>query len=332
MGGQNCFPSPAPFSLFLSFSGGLLVEFWWCLKPPGFHMTTREPKRAHLRVPVFTKTKIQREDPQRERQRERTSVRKREKSAKFWAVRRRAVRKRGSGGSWGEHTTHNTQHTTHNTTQHNTTHTTHNTQHTTHNTQHTQHTLAKNGLAKNGLAKNGQIKMAKNGLAKNGLSRCDSRHLIIGCWQVRNLKDSSPQAISTVSRASKDTTAIGRKEIVCVRAWCVSCVCQGPRHQLLAICLPNPGVDRIPCRLSPIGHGCCWLAQWNQPTAHLTSSENASEGCTFVTRISRLPWSDQWKSLTELVEVERPPFRLGEAGGQPGLSRRGSQWVAGRCS
>ena len=37
------------------------------LKPPGFHTTTREPKRAHFRVPVFKNTtKIQREDTQRE--------------------------------------------------------------------------------------------------------------------------------------------------------------------------------------------------------------------------------------------------------------------------
>ena len=82
------FPSPAPFSLFLFVSGCLLVVFWWCLKrrgsqmstfgvlglsceapaasgPPGFHTTTREPKRTHFRVPVFTNTtKIQREDTQ----------------------------------------------------------------------------------------------------------------------------------------------------------------------------------------------------------------------------------------------------------------------------
>ena len=29
------FPSPAPFSLFLSLSEGLLVVFWWCLEAPG---------------------------------------------------------------------------------------------------------------------------------------------------------------------------------------------------------------------------------------------------------------------------------------------------------
>ena len=35
--------------------------------PPGFHTTTREPKRAHLRVPVFKNTtKIQRKRPTRE--------------------------------------------------------------------------------------------------------------------------------------------------------------------------------------------------------------------------------------------------------------------------
>ena len=35
--------------------------------PPGFHTTAREPKRAHLRVPVFKNTtKIQRKGPTRE--------------------------------------------------------------------------------------------------------------------------------------------------------------------------------------------------------------------------------------------------------------------------
>ena len=82
------FPSPAPiFVLFVSlgvlswFFGGvwkrrgrqmftLGVLGLWCEapaapKPPWFHMTTREPKRAHLRVLVFTNTtKIQREDTQ----------------------------------------------------------------------------------------------------------------------------------------------------------------------------------------------------------------------------------------------------------------------------
>ena len=90
-GAQNValfFRLPLPFSLFLSLSGGLFVVFGGvcedrdlqmctfgvlglsceapgALKPPGLHTTAREPKRAHLRVPVFTNTtKIQREDTQ----------------------------------------------------------------------------------------------------------------------------------------------------------------------------------------------------------------------------------------------------------------------------
>ena len=83
---------PPQNSFFSSLSGGLLVEFWWCFEapvhsnvhiwssrvvvceprrprlvgPPGFHTTTQEPKRAHLRVPVFKNTKIHRKGPTRE--------------------------------------------------------------------------------------------------------------------------------------------------------------------------------------------------------------------------------------------------------------------------
>ena len=64
------------------------------LKPPGFHTTAREPKRAHLRVPAFNHTtKIQKRRPP-EREKERKWRREREKRAKFWAVQRRAVRRR----------------------------------------------------------------------------------------------------------------------------------------------------------------------------------------------------------------------------------------------
>ena len=34
------FPSPAPFLVFLSLSGCLLVEFWWCFEAPGTQMCT----------------------------------------------------------------------------------------------------------------------------------------------------------------------------------------------------------------------------------------------------------------------------------------------------
>ena len=51
--------------------------------PPGFHTTTREPKRAHLSVPVFKNTtKIQREDPQKEKK-ERNFRREREKKSEI---------------------------------------------------------------------------------------------------------------------------------------------------------------------------------------------------------------------------------------------------------
>ena len=52
------FPLPPPFSLFLSLSGCLLVEFWWCSRRPGpsnvsVRALTRQPEnseRSHLRV------------------------------------------------------------------------------------------------------------------------------------------------------------------------------------------------------------------------------------------------------------------------------------------
>ena len=54
--------------------------------PAAFHTTTRKPKRAHLRVPVFTRTtKIQR-DTQRERQKEqRWGGRGRKKKSEIWS-------------------------------------------------------------------------------------------------------------------------------------------------------------------------------------------------------------------------------------------------------
>ena len=106
------------FSFILPPAGCLLVEFWWCLKrrdahlsafgvlwlscaspgspvgPPGFHTTAREPKRAHFGVPAFKNTtKIQREDTQRGKKRTNFPVGEGRKRAKFWVVRRRAVRR-----------------------------------------------------------------------------------------------------------------------------------------------------------------------------------------------------------------------------------------------
>ena len=73
------FPLPPHNSFFSSVSGGLLVEFWWCLKRRGAQMCTfgvlwlsceAPPKRVHFRVPSFKNTtKIPREDPQRGKKR-----------------------------------------------------------------------------------------------------------------------------------------------------------------------------------------------------------------------------------------------------------------------
>ena len=130
--------------------------------PPGFHTTAREPKRAHLRVPVFKNTtKIQRKGSTREGEKNKNCGGRGKKRAKFWAVRRRAVRRRAvrrravrrravrrravrRRGVWRrgvrrrgpEHTHH-----THTTQQQHSTQQHRNTQHTTHNTHtHTQQT------------------------------------------------------------------------------------------------------------------------------------------------------------------------------------------------
>ena len=116
VGAQNFalfFPCPAAKFVLFSLSGGLLVEFWWCLKrrgaqmctfgvlgavvceprrpglvgPPGFHTTAREPKRAHLSAPVSKNTtKIQREDTHRGKKRTNFAAGEGKKRAKFWEV------------------------------------------------------------------------------------------------------------------------------------------------------------------------------------------------------------------------------------------------------
>ena len=111
-------------------SGGLLVEFWWCLKRRGAQMCTfgvlglscaspgesggaagvsHDSPRAQTCTfegpRVFKNTtKIQREDPQRGKKRTNFAAGQGKNSAKFWAVRRRAVPGRavlGKGGPGG---------------------------------------------------------------------------------------------------------------------------------------------------------------------------------------------------------------------------------------
>ena len=56
---------------------------WKQPKPPGLHTTAREPKRAHLRAPRASNTKIQREDTQRETKRAKMVREREKKRAKF---------------------------------------------------------------------------------------------------------------------------------------------------------------------------------------------------------------------------------------------------------
>ena len=52
-------PSPAPFSLFLSFSGGLLVEFWWCLNRRGGQMCTSGVLGLSCEAPTLCESTFQ---------------------------------------------------------------------------------------------------------------------------------------------------------------------------------------------------------------------------------------------------------------------------------
>ena len=53
--------------------------------PPGFHTTTREPKRAHLRVPVFKHHQNSTEGPPEREEKNEISGGRGKKRAKFWA-------------------------------------------------------------------------------------------------------------------------------------------------------------------------------------------------------------------------------------------------------
>ena len=67
--------------------------------PPGFHTTAREPKRAHLSVPVFKNTtKIQRENPQRGKKRTNFLAGREKKERNFGRSRGRAVQGKGGPG------------------------------------------------------------------------------------------------------------------------------------------------------------------------------------------------------------------------------------------
>ena len=117
--------------------------------PPGFHTTTREPKRAHLRARRFKTPPKFHEKTSRERQKEQKCAGEGKKSEILGGLAdggpAEGCPAEGGPVERGEntqHTTHHTPHTTHHTphTTHHTPHTTHHTPHTIHNTQHTQFT------------------------------------------------------------------------------------------------------------------------------------------------------------------------------------------------
>ena len=75
---RSFFPSPAPFSLFLSLSGCLLVEFWWCFRRPGpyvgaavaSHDSPGTPPNVHIGGPRrFIHHQNSTEDTQRDTKR-----------------------------------------------------------------------------------------------------------------------------------------------------------------------------------------------------------------------------------------------------------------------
>ena len=172
VGSQNFalfFPSPATAFHFFSLSFGLFrgilvvfeapalkcarLEFSGCRvkprrprsrKPSGFHTTTREPKRAHVRVPAFKNTtKIQRKGSTREGEKNKNCGGRRKKKSEILGGPAEGGRRRGAGGgALNTPTTHtqqqqhnnNTETHSNNTEQHNNTHTTNKQKQTTQNT------------------------------------------------------------------------------------------------------------------------------------------------------------------------------------------------------
>ena len=99
--------APRVFALFLSLSGGLLVEFW-CLKRGGTLKRARlehspRAKSAHLTVPEFKKHhQNSTRRPPRERPKERQWGREREKKARNFGRSGGGGAAEGSGaGKWG---------------------------------------------------------------------------------------------------------------------------------------------------------------------------------------------------------------------------------------
>ena len=91
------FEAPGRSNVHVWSSGAVVCEPWrpGLVGPPGFHTTTREPNRAHLRVPVFKNTtKIQRKGPTREGEKNKNCGGRGEKEERNFG-------RSGGGGSGG---------------------------------------------------------------------------------------------------------------------------------------------------------------------------------------------------------------------------------------
>ena len=112
VGGQKFrvffFPLPPQFSLFLPSLGGLLVEFWLCLKRRGLECARLEFSGCHVKLrrpqsSLQNTTKTQREDPQEREERKKNVAVRGKKKRNFGRSWRGAVLgKMGSGRGGGQ--------------------------------------------------------------------------------------------------------------------------------------------------------------------------------------------------------------------------------------
>ena len=121
VGAQNFalfFPSPAPiFALFCLSLGSILVVFWWCLEAPGpSNVHVWRAETCSLEGPGLHKHHQNSTRRHTVRDKKNEMVAGEGKRAKFWGVRRRGVRRKGSGAGWSKPTTTTTttNHTNHN--------------------------------------------------------------------------------------------------------------------------------------------------------------------------------------------------------------------------
>ncbi len=171
------FEAPGRSNVHVWSSRAVVCEPWrpGLVGPPGFHTTTREPKRAHLRVPVFKNTTKFNEKDQQEREKRKNCggrVRK-----KWEILGGPAEGGPAEGGSGREALNTPTTHTAHNNTE-----TQHTTQQTSKNKQH--RTLSHTKTNHNNTQKNriGQKWIGQNWIGQNWLAKHDGQKWIGQNW------------------------------------------------------------------------------------------------------------------------------------------------------